>query len=59
MPTVDSKLLKKNGFLGEEVERPKMKDYVLFVQSSSASGARHLPAGSRLLYRLVCSQLLL
>ena len=53
-PTVDSKILKKNCFLGEKVERPRIDGYVLFVQSLSGSGVRHLPAYSRVLYCKVC-----
>ena len=53
-PTVDSKILKKNGFLSEKVERPRIDGYVLFVQSLSGSGVRHLPANSRVLYCKVC-----
>ena len=50
-PTVDTKTLKKRGFLGERVSRPKVDGYRLFVQSTGL-GARHLPAGSMILYEV-------
>ena len=48
-PDVIPETLQQYRLLGEGVKRPTLDDYIVFVQSTG-SGARHLPAGSRLLY---------
>ena len=49
----DSGTQRKNPLIGHKIPRPSHEEYYdIFVQSTG-SGARHLPAGSRLLYSKV------
>lgn len=48
---VGPKVVKQVGVPGDRIERPNVKGYRVFVQSTG-SGARHLSAGSYLLYEV-------
>ena len=47
-PNVDTK---SNPLIGSKIAKPDNEDFQVFVQSTG-SGARHLPAGSMLLYKV-------